>query len=135
MVVPVTTGGKKRSSELKKGATMRPNTPAAITEPKMAPKPSSALSAIASIGDTEAKVTPIIIGRRIPNGPMPTDCMIVTMPQIKRSAFTKTAICSGGSFKARATINGTATAPAYITRTCCNPSGISSASGRRWSTG
>ena len=111
MIVPVTTGGKKRSSELMNGATMRPNIPAAMTEPKMPPSPSSGLPAMASIGATEAKVTPIMIGRRIPNGPMPIDCMSVTMPQAKRSALTRIAICSGGSFKARPMINGTATAP------------------------
>ncbi len=71
MIDPVTTDGKKRSRRLMNGAATMPNTPAAITEPKIACRPSAGLLAIASIGDTEAKVTPIMIGRRMPTGPTP----------------------------------------------------------------
>ena len=91
MIVPVTTEGKKRSSPPMKGATTRPNRPAAITEPKMAVRPSAGLPAIASIGETEAKVTPIITGSRMPTGPMPRDWMMVAMPQANRSALISSA--------------------------------------------
>ena len=71
MIEPVTTAGKKRSRRLMNGATTMPNTPAAITEPKIAGSPSAGLLAIASIGESEAKVTPIITGSRMPTGPTP----------------------------------------------------------------
>ena len=48
-----------------------PNAAAAITEPKIAGRPKVGLLAIASIGDKDAKVTPIITGKRMPTGPTP----------------------------------------------------------------
>ena len=71
MIDPVTTDGKKRSRRLMNGATTMPNTPAAITDPKITGRPRAGLLAIASIGDSDAKVTPIMTGRRMPTGPMP----------------------------------------------------------------
>ena len=82
----------------------------------------SGLPAIASIGATDAKVTPIITGRRMPTPGKPIDWIKVAMPQANRSALISTAICSGGSLSARPMISGTATAPAYITSTCWSPS-------------
>ena len=129
MIVPVTTGGKKRSILDTKGAMISEITPAAMMAPKMAraaslleaPAPSCAL-AMATIGPTAAKVTPIMTGRRMPNHWVaPKDWISVTMPQTNRSAEIRKATSSGGSFSARPTISGTATAPAYITRTCCRP--------------
>ena len=80
-------------------------------------------SAIASIGLTAAKVTPIITGRRMPNHCVaPSDWISVTMPQTNRSAEIRKATSAGSSFSARPTISGTAMAPAYITSTCCRPS-------------
>ncbi len=69
MTVPVTTGGKKRSMRLTKGAIRMDTTPAPMTAPKMvcAPVRPGVLVAMLSIGDTAAKVTPIITGRRMPN--------------------------------------------------------------------
>lgn len=86
MIDPVTTAGKKRSSRLMNGATTIPNAPAAITEPKIAGRPKAGLFAIASIGDKDAKVTPIITGRRMPTGPTPRAWMNVATPQANRSA-------------------------------------------------
>src|SRR5690606_13674753 len=78
---------------------------------------------MATIGPTEAKVTPIITGSWMPNQRViPRDWMIVATPQQKRSAEIKKATSSGASFNALPTISGTATAPAYMTRTCCRPS-------------
>ena len=69
MIVPVTTGGKKRSMRLTIGAINMLITPAPIMAPKIAPAPASPglLPAIATIGATDAKVTPIMTGRRMPN--------------------------------------------------------------------
>ncbi len=53
------------------GATSVPKIPAAITEPKMPRMPISGMLAMVSIGPTEAKVTPIITGRRMPVPQMP----------------------------------------------------------------
>ena len=80
---------------------------------------------IAIIGPTEANVTPIITGMRMPNFQTPIDCTSVAMPQANRSALISSATCSFGNFNAEPRINGTATAPAYITSTCCNPSAMS----------
>lgn len=55
MTVPVTTGGKNRTSLLKKGAAMKPSTPATMTAPKMIGRASflsSVESTTASMGAT-----------------------------------------------------------------------------------
>ena len=135
MMVPVTTGGKSGSMRLISGATRMPKIPAAITAPKIAVIPRSGLPAIASIGLTAAKVTPIITGRRMPKGPTPKAWIRVTMPQHSRSALISRAIWSLGSLRAPPRISGTATAPAYITSTCCRPSAKRRGSGSFWSTG
>ena len=66
MIVPVTTGGKNRSILLKNGAISTVNRPDAMTAPRMVGSPVPAL-AMATIGPTAAKVTPIMTGRRMPN--------------------------------------------------------------------
>src|SRR5690606_38198398 len=64
MMVPVTTGGKKRSMRLTTGAIAIEMTPAAMMAPKILPAPSTPGTAwaIATMGATAAKVTPIITG-------------------------------------------------------------------------
>ena len=96
-------------------------TPAPMIEPKISPAPATPglLLAIATIGATEAKVTPIITGSLMPNHCVaPSDWIKVTRPQQNRSAEISIATCSGLSLSARPTISGTATAPAYMTSTC-----------------
>src|SRR6478752_1864154 len=95
----------------------------------------SGAAAIDSIGPTEANVTPIITGNRIPTPGKPIHCTSVAMPQANKSALIRKATSSGGNFNARPMIKGTATAPAYITNTCCRPSASSRGVGRIWSTG
>ena len=91
---------------------------------------------MATMGATEAKVTPIITGSLMPNHWVaPSDWISVTMPQQNRSAEISMATCSGLSFRARPTISGTATAPAYITSTCCRPNAVSLPVGSTSSTG
>src|SRR5690606_14361997 len=71
---------------------------------------------------TAAKVTPIITGSLMPNQRVaPKDWMMDTTPQTKRSAEIRKATCSGVSWRARPTMSGTATAPAYMTSTCWKP--------------
>lgn len=121
ITVPVTTGGKNRSIRLTKGASSTATIPAPITAPKSARAPISpgVSLAMATIGPTAAKVTPIITGSRTPShAPAPIDWMIEAMPQTNRSAEIRNATSSGESFSARPTISGTAMAPAYITSTC-----------------
>jgi hypothetical protein len=89
-----------------------------MIEPKINPAPSTPgrLLAIATIGATDAKVTPIITGSLMPNHCVaPSDWISVTRPQQNRSAEISMATCSGLSLSARPTMSGTATAPAYIT--------------------
>ena len=76
---------------------------------------------MAIIGPTEAKVTPIMTGMRIPNFQMPNAWMSVARPAANKSALIRKAICSLGRCSAPPTMSGTATVPAYITNTCCNP--------------
>ena len=69
MMVPVTTGGKKRSSLLTSGAMIIESTPAPMMAPKIARAPSTPGMALANatIGPTAAKVTPIMTGSLMPN--------------------------------------------------------------------
>src|SRR5580698_1008400 len=101
----------------------------------MPSSPTSGALAIDSIGPTEAKVTPIITGRRMPTPGKPTHCTSVASPQANRSALIRKATSSGGSLRARPRISGTATAPAYITKTCWSPSVSSLGIGKNSSTG
>ena len=133
--MPVTTGGKSGISRLMNGAISMVTMPAAITEPKMPSRPRFGSPAIATIGLTAAKVTPIITGSRMPKGPRPSDWIRVATPQAKRSALTSSATCSGDRRSARPMMSGTATAPAYMTSTCCRPSAKSFGGGSTSSTG
>ena len=84
MIVPVTTGGKKRSMRLTSGAIRMPMTPAPMIEPNSSRAPSAPglAAAIDTIGPTEAKVTPIMTGSLTPNHCVaPSDWIMVTMPQ------------------------------------------------------
>ena len=136
--VPVTTGGKNRSILLTTGAISMPRIPAAMIAPNKARAPScpGEVWAMATIGPTEAKVTPIITGSLMPNHWVaPRLWMIDTIPQTNRSAEIRKATSSGDSCSARPTISGTAMAPAYITSTCWKPSVTSLGAGRTSSTG
>ena len=77
----------------------------------------------------------MMTGSRMPNRQTPTLWISEAMPQTKRSQLIRSATCSLGSFRAAPMISGTATAPAYMTSTCCRPSATSRAGGSRWSTG
>ncbi len=86
MTVPVTTGGKKRTALLKKGAARKPSSPATTTAPKMTGRASDGSSvdaAIAVMGATPAKVTPLTNGNRAPIFQMPRVCRKVAMPAVK----------------------------------------------------
>ncbi|GGC00349.1 hypothetical protein GCM10011572_22940 [Pseudoduganella buxea] len=114
------------------------STPAPMPAPKMAWAPAAPGTALAmaTIGPTAAKVTPIITGSLMPNHfDRPNDWIRVTMPQQNRSAEISIVTCSGGSFRARPTIRGTAMAPAYITSTCWRPRALRRPRGKRSSTG
>ncbi|MNI41108.1 hypothetical protein D3C73_953530 [compost metagenome] len=120
------------------GATRMEMMPAPMMVPNSScapPGPGLAL-AIATMGATAANVTPIMTGSLMPNHCVAPKVWIkVTRPQQKRSAEISMATSSGVRFRARPTINGTATAPAYITNTCCRPNAASLPEGNRWSTG
>ena len=138
MMVPVTTGGKNRNIRLASGAMTMPIRPAPMMAPNRmrAPSGPGLAFAMATIGPTAAKVTPIITGSLMPNHCVaPNDWMMVTMPQTKRSAEIRKATCSGSSFRARPTMSGTAMAPAYMTRTCWMPSAARRGAGSTSSTG
>ncbi len=138
MMVPVTTGGKKRSMRLTAGAIRMEMTPAPMMEPKISPAPAvpPVVCAIDTMGATEAKVTPIITGSLMPNHWVaPSAWISVTRPQQNRSAEISLATWSGVRLSARPTMSGTAMAPAYITSTCWSPSAVSLPSGRCSSTG
>ena len=91
------------------------------------------------IGPTAAKVTPCISGSRTPNRQNPTACKIVAMPATNRSAMIRWTMSPCSSWPAPTiappTMRGTATAPAYMARTCWRPSGNSLMNGGISSTG
>ena len=117
-------GREERQHRLKNGAIRIVNRPAPMTAPRMPGMPTR-LAAIATIGPTAAKVTPIMTGRRMPNFQTPMLWIRVAMPQAKRSALIRNAICSWAACSAAPMISGTATAPAYMTSTCWRPSATS----------
>ena len=119
------------------GAIRMDTTPAPMMEPNSscARRPGSAV-AMAAMGATEAKVTPIMTGSWMPNQRVaPSVWISVISPQQNRSAEISMATSSALSCSARPMMSGTATAPAYITSTCCRPRAASLILGRRWSTG
>ncbi len=85
MTVPVTSGGKKLASLEKNGRSSRPNTPAPMVAPKMPGRPIIGSCAIATIGPTAAKLTPMMTGRRMPKIPRPRDWIRIAMPVTSRS--------------------------------------------------
>ena len=98
-MVSVTTGGTKRSMRLTSGAIRLTMNSAPMMAPKSARAPSGpgTAFAVATLGPTDAKVTPshaqsrpvtpIITGSLTPNQRVkPSDWISVTMPQQNRSA-------------------------------------------------
>src|SRR5665647_386125 len=73
------------------------------------------------IGVTAAKVTPWMTGILIPIFQIPKVWSSVARPQVNKSALIRKAVCDFDRPAAAAIIKGTATAPAYIASTCCNP--------------
>ena len=131
ITVPVTSGGKKRTTLDMNGAMIMPKKPAAMVAPKMPVMPMPGMPAIATILPTAAKLAPIITGMRMPIGPMPSDCTMVAIPATNRSALIRKAISSRLRPAACPMINGTATAPPYINNTCCKPTRINCNNGNR----
>ena len=126
ITTPVTSGGNKGIKRPISGANNVVIKPAAIVAPNIPSRPISGFIPMAIIGVTAANVTDIITGRRIPiKRPIPIHCNNVTIPQQKRSELMSIAIASFERPSRSPIIRGTATAPAYMTRTCCRPSMIS----------
>ena len=73
ITVPVTTGGKSLTIRPTKGASKMVMSPATMMAPNMPSSPTSGLLTITSMGGTAANVTPIIMGKRIPNFQNPAD--------------------------------------------------------------
>ena len=89
MTVPVTSGGKNRSSAEKNGATRIMNSPHAMVAPKTAVM--SYVVPMVIIGPTAANVTPCMSGSRTPNRQNPRDWMIDATPATNRSALMRNA--------------------------------------------
>lgn len=84
MSVPVTSGRKYRNNRLNIGAMAIANTPDTMTAPYTAGNPAP-VEAIAMIGPTDAKVTPMTTGSRIPKPPTPMHCGSVARPHANRT--------------------------------------------------
>ena len=130
--MPVTSGGKKRTTLDMNGAMIIPKKPAAMVAPKIPVMPMPGIPAIATMLPTAAKLAPIITGMRMPMGPMPHDWTMVATPATSRSALIRKAISSRLRPAAWPMIRGTATAPPYISSTCCRPTRINCNNGSRW---
>src|SRR5699024_9646861 len=109
MIVPVTTGGKKRMSFAKKDDTIKPITPATSTDPSTGWMPPS-LPTEASL-DTLANEIPCTNGRRAPNGPSPNASRIVASPLMNSPAVISSPISEPDSPAASPIINGGAITP------------------------
>lgn len=121
---PVTTGGKKRTALLKKGAAMKPRTPATMTAPKMIGRASLlslAEATTAVMGATPANVTPLTNGSLAPIFQKPRVCRKVASPAVNRQAPVRKVSSVPERPTAAPTISGGATTPAYMAATCCRP--------------
>ncbi|MNP04886.1 hypothetical protein D3C76_968220 [compost metagenome] len=131
--LPITTGGKNRSRRLNTGARAMVIAPAAITAPKIWLRPNSL--PIMIIGARAMNEQPWIIGRRAPNFQKPRVWISVATPEVSKLALISMTICAEVKPRALPRIKGTATAPAYITSTCCRPKVNNWRNGRISSTG
>ncbi len=118
---PVTTGGKKRSNFPISGAQAIPIKPEAIIAPKIPVIPKSGLTPMAIMGATAVKVTPIIIGRRMPKKRLPKHWTSVASPAANKSALIISDSLSFGKSSAAPRMSGTIIQAEYITKTCCSP--------------
>lgn len=89
MTVPVTTGGKNRSSLVKNGAISSAMAPATMSAPKMARSPASPPSGapMASMVETAANDVPCTIGSRAPIRQTPSVCRSVARPDMNSPAL------------------------------------------------
>ncbi len=131
--LPITTGGNQRSSRLNSGAIAMVSAPAAMTAPNTWLSPYC--WPIRIIGAIAINEQPWISGRRAPKRQKPSVWISVAMPEVNRLALISVTICCWVKPSALPRISGTATAPAYITSTCCRPKLASCRTGNRWSTG
>ena len=126
MTVPVTIGGKNRSSLREERREQHHEEPAG-DRPNRRWRDARAADRWRSSGRRRRRCTPCISGSRTPNRQKPMDWMMVAMPATNRSAHDQ--VTRGRPARAARrdhappTISGTATAPAYIASTCCTPSG------------
>ena len=136
MMVPVTTGGNSGSIRLTKGASRRPKTPAAMTEPKIPSEPDlRSCRAIASIGADRGESD--AHHHRQPDADAGKAERLIRVGDAagEQVGGDQEGDSCGGRLSARPMISGTATAPAYITSTCCRPRVKRRGYGRTSSTG
>lgn len=115
---PVTTGGKKRSTRAKKGATRNPKAEATMMEPitDWMPPPVASTDSIVAI---PVKETPCTSGSWEPIRGSPHACRNVANPPTNRAAATSRAVVAASYPAALATTSGTAIRPPYMVRMCC----------------
>ncbi len=120
MMVPVTTGGKNRTTWEKNGLIASPTTPATMIAPKTAGRPPLPV-ATAVIVETDAKEMPWTRGSCEPKNGTPTLCRMVASPLTKSAAVTSRPCWAGDSPAAPPTMRGGAMTPPYIVRMCWMP--------------
>ena len=124
ITVPVTTGGNSTSSRLKKGDSTTPSTPATITAPYTARRPSRpppASSPTTIMVATGAKLMPCTSGSLAPTRQTPSVCSSVASPQTSSVEARTYVVSAVDSVSPPPSTSGTAMMPAYIDRTCCRP--------------
>lgn len=119
MIVPVTTGGKYRTSFANTELSTRPIRPATMIAPKIGRTPPSC--AMAVIVETLANERPCTMGRRAPSGPMPIICRIVARPLTNRPAVTSRLMSVAERPAAPPTMSGGAMTPPYMVRMYWRP--------------
>ena len=108
--LPITTGGKKRSSRLMAGASSTVIAPPAMTAPNTCGSPYSL--PIMIIGASAMNEQACTSGSRAPNFQKPRVWIRVAMPEVSRLALIRVTTCAGVRPSAPPRISGTATAPA-----------------------
>ena len=108
--LPITTGGKKRSSRLVTGASATVMAPPAITAPNTCCTPYSL--PIMIMGASAMKEHACTSGSRAPNFQKPSVWISVATPEVSRLALMSSTTCAAVRPSALPKISGTATAPA-----------------------
>ena len=117
MIVPVTTGGKSRTSWAKNGRQQQADQPG--DDDRAEDRPQAARTGDRDHRRHTRERDALDDGSWAPTGPMPRVCSSVASPLTNSPAVTSRAMSPGDRPAAPPTISGGAMTPPYIVRMCC----------------